>query len=41
LNYVRIVVNVGLRGLLFLMSPHDLLRVTGAATGNIARGCDF
>ena len=36
LNHERIAVNAGARGLLFLMSPHDLVRVTGASAGNIA-----
>jgi Cys-tRNA(Pro)/Cys-tRNA(Cys) deacylase len=38
LNHERIAVNAGARGLLFLMSPRDLVRVTGAVAGNIAHG---
>ena len=36
LNHERIAINAGARGLLFLMSPRDLIRVTGAAAGGIA-----
>jgi Cys-tRNA(Pro)/Cys-tRNA(Cys) deacylase len=36
LNHEKIAVNAGARGLLFLMSPRDLMRVTGAVAGNIA-----
>ena len=37
LNHDKIAVNAGSRGLLFLMSPHDLVKITGAAAGGIAR----
>ncbi|MDR2780793.1 MAG: aminoacyl-tRNA deacylase [Synergistaceae bacterium] len=33
----RIAINAGSRGVLFLMSPRDLVEVTGAVTGKIAR----
>ncbi|MDR3279273.1 MAG: Cys-tRNA(Pro) deacylase [Synergistaceae bacterium] len=36
LRHEKIAINAGARGLLFLMSPNDLVRVTGAASGNIA-----
>ena len=35
LNHEKITVNAGARGLLFLMSPRDLVRVTGAVVGGI------
>ncbi|MCL2683832.1 MAG: aminoacyl-tRNA deacylase [Synergistaceae bacterium] len=41
LNHERIAVNAGARGLLFLMSPRDLVRVTGATAGNIAHSASF
>jgi Cys-tRNA(Pro)/Cys-tRNA(Cys) deacylase len=37
LNHDKISVNAGSRGLLFLMSPHDLVKVTDATSGEIAR----
>ena len=36
LAHERIAVNAGSRGLLFLISPRDLVRAVGAVTGNIA-----
>ncbi|MDR3076516.1 MAG: Cys-tRNA(Pro) deacylase, partial [Synergistaceae bacterium] len=36
LNHEKIAVNAGARGLLFLLSPQDLVKVTDAAAGNIA-----
>ncbi|MDR1651760.1 MAG: aminoacyl-tRNA deacylase [Synergistaceae bacterium] len=36
-GHEKIAINAGSRGLLFLMSPHDLVRVTGASHGKIAR----
>jgi Cys-tRNA(Pro)/Cys-tRNA(Cys) deacylase len=36
LRHEKIAVNAGARGLLFLMSPKDLMRVTDAIAGNIA-----
>jgi len=37
LNHEKIAINAGARGLLFLMSPGDLVSVTGASPGRIAR----
>jgi Cys-tRNA(Pro)/Cys-tRNA(Cys) deacylase len=36
----RIAINAGARGTLFLMSPGDLIKVTGALTGKIASRCE-
>jgi Cys-tRNA(Pro)/Cys-tRNA(Cys) deacylase len=38
MNHEKIYVNAGSRGLLFLMSPHDLVRATNATPGKIAHG---
>lgn len=37
LHHERIGINAGGRGLLFLISPQDLIRATNAKTGNIAK----
>jgi Cys-tRNA(Pro)/Cys-tRNA(Cys) deacylase len=37
LNRERVSINAGARGLLFVLSPEDLIRATGAVAGNIAR----
>jgi Cys-tRNA(Pro)/Cys-tRNA(Cys) deacylase len=37
-NHAKISVNAGSRGLLFLMSPQDLIRATDATPGKIAAG---
>lgn len=37
LRHDTIVVNAGNRGLMFVLSPHDLVRVTGATLGGIAK----
>lgn len=36
-NHDRIAINAGDRGLLFVLSPQDLIRVTEATLGNIAK----
>ncbi|MDR1137794.1 MAG: Cys-tRNA(Pro) deacylase [Synergistaceae bacterium] len=37
MSHERIAINAGARGVLFLMSPRDLVNVTGAAAGKITR----
>ncbi|MDR1965680.1 MAG: Cys-tRNA(Pro) deacylase [Synergistaceae bacterium] len=37
LAHERIAINAGSRGMLFLMSPQDLVKATGAVAGDIAR----
>ncbi|MDR1510163.1 MAG: aminoacyl-tRNA deacylase [Synergistaceae bacterium] len=37
MSHERIAINAGSRGVVFLMSPRDLIEVTGAVAGKIAR----
>lgn len=37
MNHERIIINAGKRGLMFLMSPGDLVKATGAVLSNLAR----